>query len=357
MTCSHCNRTIDPSSTFCDFCGTPVEAGTSGDTMIFRAPSPTEPPGDPWAVRPPDIAPPDMSAPDVRPPDMRPPDVGSPAVTRGTKWVPQPSAPPDRDWRSGPPGMGPPGTPGPGTGQAFPSPGHPSDSPASASPGVLPGSPILLGYQERILRQYGAVQLRNRAHGEGILYVTDSRVVFYAKARGRGTQRGSTLIQQTNVADITGMTAFVSRRVSLVLFFLTCVFLLFALPSLLFAPKVSVLWFILAAICIIALVSGAAKRGSTGVIISSRDDGHSPIHFGTFDTRRGLIGSLTAAIGRPLFSLFGIFTVFDVLDGYPGRDSAQIISELGALILDIQTRGDLAYNHYGVDPGRQSARG
>jgi hypothetical protein len=199
--------------------------------------------------------------------------------------------------------------------------------------------------------------LRNRAHGEGILYVTDSRVVFYAKAKGRGTQRGSTLIQQTNVADITGMTAYVSRRVSLVLFFLASVFFVFGLFTLFFTPQLAIVWFILTAICVIALVSGAAKRGSTGVIISSRDDGHSPISFGTFHTRRGFIGSLTAAIGGPLFSVFGIFTVFDVLDGYPGRDSSQIISELGALILDIQTRGDLAYEHYGVDRGQQSARG
>jgi hypothetical protein len=308
-------------------------------------------------MSPPDMAPPGMGAQDTRPHEVVPPDVPSPAVAPSAPPVPQPSAPLDRDWTSGPPGMGPPGTSGPGTGQAFPSPARPSGPPASASPGVLPGSPILLGYQERILRQYGAVQLRNRAHGEGILYVTDSRVVFYAKAKGRGTQRGSTLIQQTNVADITGMTAYVSRRVSLVLFFLTCVFLLFAFFSLFIARPVSVFWFILAAICIIALVSGAARRGSTGVIISSRDDGHSPISFGTFHTRRGFIGSLTAAIGGPLFSVFGIFTVFDVLDGYPGQDSAQIISELGALILDIQTRGDLAYNHYSVDPGQQSARG
>jgi hypothetical protein len=199
--------------------------------------------------------------------------------------------------------------------------------------------------------------LRSRAHGEGTLYVTDSRVVFYAKAKGRGTQRGSTLIQQTNVADVTGMTAYVSRRVSLALFFLTCVFLLFGLSSLFVVPPVAFLWFILAAICIIALVAGAAKRGSTGVIITSRNDGHSPISFGTFQTRRGLIGSLTQALGSTFFSVFGIFTVFDVLDGYPGQDSGQIISELGALILDIQTRGDLAYEHYGVDRGQQSARG
>ena len=358
MTCSNCSRTIDPSSSFCDFCGTPVDTGTSGDTASYGAPYPREPQGDPWVTSPPDLGPPDAG-----PPDSGRPDAGSPVVAPGTLPVPQPGAPPDRHWPGGPAGMGPAGTPAPRPAEAFPrlspppSPSPAPGPPAPPSPGVLPGSPILLGYQERILRQYGAVQLRNRAHGEGTLYVTDSRVVFYAKARGRGTQRGSTLIQQTSVADITGITAYVSRRVSLALFFLACTFLLFGLSSLFVLPPVAVFWFILAVICVIALVGGAAKRGSTGVIINSRNDGHSPISFGTFSTRRGFIGSLTQALGAPFFSLFGIFTVFDVLDGYPGRDSSQIISELGALILDIQTRGDLAYSHYGLDRDQQPARG
>ena len=203
------------------------------------------------------------------------------------------------------------------------------------------------------MRQYAALQLRTRQKGEGTLYVTDSRVVFYAQAKGRGTQRGSTLMQQTNIADITGMTAYVSRRISLLLFFLTCLFLLLGLGSLVFNPLVGIIWLILAVLCIVALVGGAAKRGGTGVIINSRADGHSPISFGTFDTRRGVIGSLLHAIGGPLLELFGVFTVFDVLVGFPGENSDQIVSELGALILDLQTRGDLAFQHYGVDPGQR----
>lgn len=358
MTCSNCNRTIDPSSSFCDFCGARVETGTSGDTISYSTPPAAETPGNPWSTGRPDMEPPpDMGLREVRRPDMGRAGMGTPAVDPLTTPAPQPRAPLDRHWPGGPVGMGPPEASAPRPGEAFPSPSVSPGSPVVSSPAVLPGSPILLGYQERILRQYGAVQLRNRAHGEGILYVTDSRVVFYAKAKGRGTQRGSTLIQQTNVADITGMTAYISRRVSLALFFLTCVFFLFGLSTLFFLAPVAILWFILAAICTIALLSGAARRGSTGVIISSRDDGHSPISFGTFHTRRGFIGSLMETLGGPFFSVFGIFTVFDVLDGYPGRDSSQIISELGALILDIQTRGDLAYDHYGVDPGQQSARG
>jgi hypothetical protein len=157
------------------------------------------------------------------------------------------------------------------------------------------------------------------------------------------------LMQQTNVADITGLTAFVSRRVSIGLFLLTCICLLFALSSLLVKPPVALLWLALAVICIIALVRGTARRGNTGVIIYSRADGHSPISFGTFDTRRGLIGSLAQALGGPFLALFGVFTVFDVLVGFPGQDSNQVINELGALILDLQTRGNLAFAHYGID--------
>src|SRR5260370_27536834 len=127
------------------------------------------------------------------------------------------------------------------------------------------------------------------------------------------------LMQQTNVADITGLTAFVSRRVSIGLFLLTCICLLFALSSLLVVPPVALLWLALAVICIIALVRGAARRGNTGVIIYSRADGHSPISFGTFDARRGLIGSLAQALGGPFLALFGVFTVFDVLVGFPGQ--------------------------------------
>ena len=41
-------------------------------------------------------------------------------------------------------------------------------------------------------------------------------------------------------------------------------------------------------------------------------------------------------LGGPFFSVFGIFTVFDVLDGYPGRDSSQIMMNW-ALILDIRS--------------------
>jgi len=309
MNCPNCQQRLEDSSDFCDNCGSqlPEETGR-GPVTAGTAPAGETP---------------------ARPPVTGPPGLGPAATVPGA--VPVARTPAE-----------------PATRPAAPRPPAP---PALSAPPVLPDSPILLGDQERILRKYAAVQLRKRARGEGTLYVTNSRVIFYAKVRSQGTQRGSSLIQQTNVADITGVTAFVSRRVSLALVVLTCVFALFALASLLFEPLIALLWLIVTAICVVALVRGAAKRESTGVIIFSRDEGRSPINFGTFDNQRGWISRLTRRIGGPVLAIFGVFTVFDVLDGYPGQDSGQIISELGALILDLQTRGDLAFEHYGVVPG------
>ena len=55
------------------------------------------------------------------------------------------------------------------------------------------------------------------------------------------------------------MTAYISRRVSLALFFLTCVFSLFGLSTLFFLAPVAILWFILAAVRYRAL----ERRGKT----------------------------------------------------------------------------------------------
>jgi hypothetical protein len=320
MNCPSCNKPIDSSWTFCDSCGSALSDARYRGTLTGPVAG-TEPTDVPATVEP-------------------PPGIG-PATAPGVARI---SSEPRRPWPGGP--------------ATEESAGMSASEPAEAlpPPTSLPGSPVLLGYQERILRQYAAVQLRTRAKGEGTLYVTDTRVVFYAQARGKGTQRGSALMQQTNIADITGMTAYVSRRISLGLVIFTCVLLLFGIPSLLTVPPVGIIFLLLAAVCIVAIFGGAAKRGSTGVIINSRADGHSPISFGTFHTGRGLMGTLMHTIGGPFLSIFGAPTVFDVLVGFPGQDTDLIINELGALVLDLQTRGDLAFAHYGLGQ-QQPARG
>lgn len=224
------------------------------------------------------------------------------------------------------------------------------DPAALLTGGTLPGTPILLGDGETIWRQYRAAQLRTRNQGEGTLFVTDARVVFYARARGRGTQRPSALVQQTKLENITGLAAYVSRRISLGLVIVT---FLLALVTLAFVASrswlLAIIFGALTAGGVIMLLGGAAKRGSVGVMIHSGATQASPISFGQFGEERSALGNLIHSLLAPWLALFGVFTAFDVLIGFPGQDSEQIIAELGALIFDLQTRGDLAGTHWGVE--------
>jgi len=221
---------------------------------------------------------------------------------------------------------------------------------ASGVAARLPGAPVVMCDGEQVLRVYRAVQLRNAKRGEGTLYVTDARVVFYARAQGRGAQRASALVQQTRLQDITGLAAFVSRRISPLLLVLTVLFALVALSGLVSrALLLTIIALIVVGLCIAAIAGGAAERGRAGVTIHSMATQVSPITFGTFSTYRSPLEAFFGALFSPLHAIFRAHTAFDVLVGRPGEDSDQLISELGALILDQQTRGSLSAEHWNLE--------
>lgn len=227
--------------------------------------------------------------------------------------------------------------------------------------GTLPGTPIVLGDGEVLWRQYRAVQLRSRSQGEGMIFVTDTRVVLYARAKGRGTQRPSSLVQQVKLEHVTGVTAAVSRRFSLGLLVFTVVVGIATLSLL--VEKSFLLAILLAAItglCAWRLSAGAANRGTVGVIIQAGSQGQ-PIVFGQSGRRGAIARMIKTLLPAWLYRMLGVFTADDVLeDGVPGIDSDMLIAELGALIFDLQTRGNLADTHWGVvagGPALDRARG
>jgi hypothetical protein len=225
-------------------------------------------------------------------------------------------------------------------------------SAATRTVDTLPGTPLLLGDGEVVWRQYRVSQLHRRDQGEGTLYVTDARVVFYARAKGRGTRRASELVQQTKVGEVTGLTAYVSRRLSIGWLLTTALFVLLLLVALLGRSWRGILLFaLLTAGAIAMLVRGVAKRGSVGVRIHSGATQASPIGFGQFEEQHGVVGQLLNSIAQPFLALLGVYTAFDVLVGFPGQDAEQVIAELGALIFDLQSRGSLAGTHWGVATG------
>lgn len=230
--------------------------------------------------------------------------------------------------------------------------------PQRGTVGTLPGTPIMLGDGEVLWRQYHAVQLRKRAQGEGMMFVTDARVVLYARAKGRGTQRPSSLVQQVKLEHVTGLSAAVSRRISVGLMIFTILVGLAALSLLI--ERSWVLGIICAAVtafCAWRLALGAAKRGTVGVVVHAGAQGE-PIVFGQAGRRGAIARLIKVLLPMWLYRMLGVFTADDVLeDGWPGEDSDMLIAELGALIFDLQTRGNLADTHWGVAAPAQAYDG
>jgi hypothetical protein len=228
----------------------------------------------------------------------------------------------------------------------------PVAEPVVAPGTTLPGSPIRLGDGEQVLRQYRAVQLRTRKRGEGTLYVTDARIVFYARAQGRATQRASALVQQTRLQDVCGLQAFVSRRTSVMLIVLTAFMALFALGSLAAgAVPFFFVWAVLAGIGLTVIFGGGAERGRAGVKIQSQQ-AQEAMGFGSFENQRSRLETLLTLFIFPLLLLLRAQNAFDVTFGRPGEDSDLLIAELGALVLDLQNRGETSAAYWAVPAAR-----
>lgn len=244
--------------------------------------------------------------------------------------------------------------------EAVPSPPNVSPLPAPSAREAIGQVPFRLAYDEILLKKYEAIVLRTRflkrKRGQGTLYVTDARLVFYASVIPRGTQRISKLMQQTKLEDISGLTAYVTRRISLGLLLLTGGFAFATLATLLSLFLIGTFIFlILTVISGIFLMVDAANRGKVGVVIKSRENDNSPIEFG-FGGRAGIADTLVRGILTPILIFFPSYSAFDVLYGDPAENADQLVHELGALVMDLQTRGSTAYEHWGMLEAADRAR-
>jgi hypothetical protein len=210
-----------------------------------------------------------------------------------------------------------------------------------------------LAHGEQVLKTYDVVTLRTglfkRQRGHGTLYVTDARVIFYAQVYPRGTQKASWLFQQTKLEDISGLSANVSRRVSLGLVVLTLFCGLATLGTLvaLLLP-LTFLFAILTVALVIVLVRDANRRGDVGVVINSRENDNSPIAFGHLPQQRGFLDILGRLLIFPIALFLRSYSAFDVVAGYPADHANELLHELGALIIDLQTRGTMAYPEWNI---------
>jgi hypothetical protein len=296
MDCPSCGRQQDPSNRYCDTCGTLMTAdeNSSDSRTMFEQP-----------------------------------------------------AAPDTGYRNYP------GAAGPTWSSVPPPPG--GSHRAAASPGAVAAKqPLLfrLAHGEQVLKAYDVVTLRTglfkRQRGHGTLYVTDARVVFYAQVYPRGTQKASWIFQQTKLEDISGLSAHVSRRISLGLVVLTLFCGLATLANLFSFFPLAFLFAILTVVFAIVLVRDASRRGDVGVVIKSRENGNSPIAFGHLPQQRGFFDALGRLLILPIALFLRSYSAWDVVAGDPADDANALLHEIGALIIDLQTRGTMAYPEWSI---------
>lgn len=214
----------------------------------------------------------------------------------------------------------------------------------------LPGSPVRCGIDEILWRRYHVLQLGGVAKGAGYLYVTDSRVVFFAYSNGFFLQKPSMLVRETKIAEISGINAYVDRRFSFALLWASIImgvvgiFLVFTLIGI---PLALLLW-VSSAICFVALLTGRGRVGTTIIRIHSRH-GVSAVHLGGAESVAGSVRSVLGTVLHPARLILGATTAEQVAYyGLPGQDSDEVVNDLGALIQDLQTRGETAAPYWQV---------
>jgi hypothetical protein len=214
----------------------------------------------------------------------------------------------------------------------------------------LPDSPVRLGIDEVLWRRYHVLQMGGLAKGAGYLYVTNSRVVYFGYSNGFFLQKPSKLVRETKVEEISGISAYVTRRFSFALLWasiimgvigIACVFTLILIPVAL------VLW-LMSFLCFVALLTGRGRVGSTIIGIHSRH-GVSPVHLGGAESIAGTVRSVFGAIFPPWRLILGGTTAAYLTEyGLPAKDADEAVADLGALIQDLQTRGDLAASYWQI---------
>jgi hypothetical protein len=221
----------------------------------------------------------------------------------------------------------------------------------------IPDTSIVLGDGERVWKKYAVTYLPgyellgiriSRPSGNGTLYVTNSRVLFHASHRRRG-RRSSRLIQETRIEQITGVSAFVTRSSGWLAPLIVLLCGLGFIDAIIRGSLGGAIVLLLIGAAAYGVAQRLGKRGTVGVLIHSSASELSPLSFGQFG---GSGGRLFQSLLAPLARLLPMSSAQDARDlqvAPAGPQAEQVVDELGALIADLQSKGDLAGTHWGVE--------
>ncbi len=218
----------------------------------------------------------------------------------------------------------------------------------TAPPKTIASASIVLADGEVLKREYLVTKVSGGGEGEGWLFITDSRLIFVGQASSVFTD--SRLVQDIQLQDVNGIMAYKHRGIGAggLLFLLLLV--LIDLGLLLSQHFVS---FLIVAGIIAAIVYTARTRTYLAFTIQSRSTQIGAISFGQGPTENESLRGFMSLILRPasiLFQKVGLINAIDVLSGYPTAEAEAMMQELGALILDLQSKGRLAETDWASNP-------
>lgn len=179
---------------------------------------------------------------------------------------------------------------------------------------------VRLAEEECVVKEYRATTLA-RPKADGFLVVTNRRLLFIGE--GRAMAGRSILIREVHLPDVSGITSYYGKGLSIayLIFAAAAIMVIIGIAhasSLLYALLILPAWLIWWAL---------TKHGRTILlIVHSRAMDQSPVAVVATESRFSLLGRHAAR----------------AVAASPGPDAEVMVSEIGALVLDLQTRGNLA---------------
>jgi hypothetical protein len=199
---------------------------------------------------------------------------------------------------------------------------------------TIPGTRIALSEGENLLRAYPLLHFRPfRNRATGTLYVTDSRIVLYSVAH-KLTGRTSTM-HEVRIESVKGVTGYIDRGLGLVG---TIVYVLAVFACIFTIIKGAILVGIVLLVFLALIYLISYHYGRLGLMIYTQQVTPGAIAFGYrhFSRIGGMLGPVTTLFRM----IFGVNSQ-DVLGCFPERNAEDIISELGALVFDLNRIGTL----------------
>jgi len=217
-----------------------------------------------------------------------------------------------------------------------------------AAPPIDPWS-VRLAHGEVVKKTY-LIGRRYRSMGsvEGRLTVTDSRLLYHARAKN--VVNASTQRREIQISDVSGLALSTSKGLSpfavMVLGAIAMIGAASLVLGILFVNEVITLTWLLILIVIGTIIFAISRHTEVALVVFARQIEASPIAFSGSNggTPVNIFTVLVASLSSPFLSLLervGIMHAGDASQAAELHEAEAMYAELGALILDLQSRGVL----------------